>query len=219
MEHTCPIEARSQFQRQATTSVISDIMRARYSRGGRGPSQGSLRRTLLAELSVNVSCWKAWRSRELAMDMAKGSAAGSYGILPKYRHMLKKENSGTVTDLRTELAGNGDARFKFCFIALGACIRGWSFMRDVVIVDGTHLRGKYAGCLLTASAQDGNFQIFPLGFAVVDNENDKAWAWFFSCLKKFIPDNENLTFVSDRHSSIYTGLGRVRRACNFNYKS
>lgn len=52
-------------------------------------------------------------------------------------------------------------------------------MRKVVIVDGTHLKGKYAGCLLTASAQDGNYQIFPLAFAIVDSENDMSWDWFF----------------------------------------
>jgi len=58
------------------------------------------------------------------------------------------------------------------FMALAASIDGFNYIRKVVIVDGTHLRGKYDGCLLTASSQDGNYQVFPLAIAVVDGEND-----------------------------------------------
>lgn len=209
LEHTCPMEVRSQYQRQATTSVISQIMKSKYTGAGMGPTPIGIRQALMDEYSVNVSYWKAWRARELAMEAAKGSTSGSYGILPTYLHMLAKANIGTVTDLHTEVDIDGDSRFKYCFVALGACVRGWKFMRKVVIIDGAHLRGKYAGCLLTASAQDGNFQIFPIGFGIVDGENDNAWQWFFQCLKKIVQDKEDLTFISDRHSSIYMGLGKV----------
>ncbi|XP_018453735.1 uncharacterized protein LOC108824859 [Raphanus sativus] len=82
-------------------------------------------------------------------------------------------------------------------------------MRKVVVVDATHLRGKYAGCLLTASAQDENYQIFPLAFAIVDGENYKSWEWFFHKLLSFLPDNDSVVFVSDRHASIYQGLSKV----------
>lgn len=72
-------------------------------------------------------------------------------------------------------------------------------MRKVVIIDGTHLKGKYSGRLLTASAQDGNFQIFPIGFGIVDSENDQSWTWFFSKLQTVVPDSYDLVLVSDRH--------------------
>ena len=78
-----------------------------------------------------------------------------------------------------------------------------------MVVDGTHLKGKYAGCLLTASAQDGNYQIFPLAFAVVDSENDSSWEWFFEQLSGFVERDDELVFVSDRHTSIYKGLSKV----------
>lgn len=216
LEHNCPVEVRSQYQRQATTSVIAQIMKAKYAGAGQGPNPIGIQRALMDEYSVNVSYWKAWRARELAVDMAKGSTTGSYGILPAYLHMLSKANVGTVTDLHTEADNDGERRFKYCFVALGASVRGWKFMRKVVIIDGAHLRGKYAGCLLTASAQDGNFQIFPIGFGIVDGENDKAWEWFFECMKQIIPDEEDLTIVSDRHNSIYNGLTKVYSLLTFN---
>lgn len=88
-------------------------------------------------------------------------------------------------------------------------MKGYEYMRKVVVIDGTHLRGKYAGCLLTASAQDGNYQIFPLAFAIVDGENDRSWEWFFNKLSSFVPDGEDVVFVSDRNASIYHGLSKV----------
>lgn len=209
LEHTCPIKARAQFQRQATTSVISEIMRNRYIGFGRGPRPIDVMRTMLNEHHVSVSYWKAWRAREIDVDSTKGLAGGSYSLLPAYLFQLKKSNQGTVTELTTETDDVGGHRFKFCFVALGASIMGWQFMRKVLVIDRAHLRGRYAGCLLTASAQDGNFQIFLMAYAIVDSENDKAWEWFFSVLKRIIPDEEGLTFISDRHSSIYAGLSKV----------
>lgn len=146
---------------------------------------------------------------KVAVDIAKGSCGASYQSLPSYLHRLVEANPGTITRLHTEHIEDVGYRFKYMFVAMGACVKGFQFMRKVVVIDGTHLRVKYAGCLLTASAQDGNYQIFPLAFAIVDGENDKSWEWFFDQLSSFVPDNEGVVFVSDRHASIYQGLSKV----------
>jgi len=41
------------------------------------------------------------------------------------------------------------------------------------------LTGKYHGTLLVAIAQDGNRNIFPLAFAIVEGEAKEALIWFF----------------------------------------
>lgn len=78
---------------------------------------------------------------------------------------IHTENDPTIGD-----------RFKYMFLAVGASISGFKHMCNVIIVDGAHLRGKFSGCLLTASApaQDGNYQVFPLAIGIVNSENDKA---------------------------------------------
>lgn len=111
----------------------------------------------------------------------------------------------------TEAIEGGGSCFKYMFVAFGASIEGYGFMRKVIVVDGTHLKGKYAGCLLTASAQDGNYQIFPLAFAIVDSENDMSWEWFFKQLSAFVEGEQGLVFVSDRHMSIYKAIGKVNK--------
>ncbi|XP_013614157.1 PREDICTED: uncharacterized protein LOC106320349 [Brassica oleracea var. oleracea] len=181
---------------------------------------------------VRISYWKAWRSREIALEYAKGNSRGSYNLLPDYLRKLAQANPGTLAEIETEYKDNIGNRFKYLFLAMGASIMGFEYMRKVVVVDGTHLRGKYVGCLLTASAQDGNYQVFPLAIAIIDRENDNSWeygnyqvfplaiaivdgendnSWesFFKMLQAFVPNSNDVVFVSDRHASIYYGLAKV----------
>ncbi|XP_048596358.1 uncharacterized protein LOC106422330 [Brassica napus] len=186
------------------------MMKGKFAGRGGGPRPNDIREAMQGDHDVHISYWKAWRSREVALDYAKGSSGASYNLLPTYLEKLVMANPGSITQIHTEYADGIGHRFKYMFMALAASIEGYRFMRKVVIVDGSHLRGKYAGCLLTASAQDGNYQVFPLAVAVVDSENDKAWEWFFTKLSQFIPNNEEIVFVSDRHPSIYMAIAKSK---------
>ena len=160
--------------------------------------------------NVRISYWKAWRSRQIALDFAKGSSGASFNLIPDYLKQLVQANPGTKTALHTEFEDGVGQRFKYLFISIGACIVGYRYLRKVVIVDGSHLRGKYAGCILSACTQDGNYQVYPLAIAIVDGENDKAWEWFLENLLEVVPQSEDLVFVSDCHSSIYYAIAKVR---------
>ncbi|KAL0733434.1 hypothetical protein Bca4012_009644 [Brassica carinata] len=209
-DHSCTVNDRWGFRNHATSSVVGDIMRNWYGiRGGSGPRPGELREIMRVDHSIPITYWKAWKAKEAAIDQGAGNADKSYLTLPSYLEALANENPGTLVGLETVPGPDGGHRFKYLFLAFGASILGYTYMRKVVIIDGTHLKGKYAGCLLTASAQDGNFQVFPIAFGVVDSENDAAWNWFFKKLQDVIPDAEDLVFVSDRHNSIYSGIRRV----------
>lgn len=96
--------------------------------------------------------------------------------------------------------------FNSFFFAFGGSIVGYHYLRKVIVIDGTQLKGKYKGCLVAASGQDVNMQIFPLGFGVIDGENEAEWEWFLKQLSTFMPDEEDLVFISDRHTSIYPAL-------------
>ncbi|XP_023633308.1 uncharacterized protein LOC111828948 [Capsella rubella] len=112
------------------------------------------------------------------------------------------KNPGTVTFIEVDSAN----KFKYAFLAFGASIRGFKLMTKVISIDGAHLKSKFKGTLLAASAQDGNFNLYPIAFSVVDSENDASWNWFLRCLKTFIPDENDLVFVSDRAASIESAL-------------
>lgn len=59
-------------------------------------------------------------------------------------------------------------------MSLKACIDGWKYLRKVLVVDGTHMFGKYKGVLISASRQDANSRVFPIAFAVVESENTES---------------------------------------------
>ena len=53
--------------------------------------------------------------------------------------MIRRANPGTIIKLEVD----GDDRFKFLFITFDASIRGFSYIRKIVVVDRTFLQGKY----------------------------------------------------------------------------
>ena len=101
------------------------------------------------------------------------------------------------------------SKFKYLFIALGACIEGFAFMRKVIAVDATSLKNRYGGVLFFAKAQDPNSHSYPLAFAVLDGENLASWTWFFEMLKSVIPDSSELVFMSERNQSLIFAIGNV----------
>ena len=71
------------------------------------------------------------------------------------------------------------------------------------------MKGPFPGVLLTAVGKDGNNNIFPVAWAVVETENVETWTWFLNLLvedlKSVSPSSscaragcEGFTFMSDR---------------------
>ncbi|XP_024016291.1 uncharacterized protein LOC112089768 [Eutrema salsugineum] len=207
LKHTCPIEDRRKYHKQATTQVIGELIQTRFVVGEKGPSPIEIQRIMLQEFQVNISYWKAWRCRELALEKAFGSVSGSFALLPSYLENLQNSNPGTVCKTEFGVDKNGCQRFKYLFISFSASIAGLPYLRPVVIIDGTHLVGRYGGCLICASAQDGNFQIYPIAYAVVDSENDASYEWFFNCLKTIIP-NDHDVYPAAGHGACLVHLAR-----------
>ncbi|XP_073061733.1 uncharacterized protein [Primulina eburnea] len=112
--------------------------------------------------------------------------------------MVEQMNRGSITDIFVD----EENRFKYMFLAFGACIRGYRSMQKVVSIDGTWLKGKYNGVLLVASAQDGNYHQYPLAWGILDVECTSSWIWFLPKLLEVVPDEDELVIISDRHQGI-----------------
>lgn len=54
--------------------------------------------------------------------------------------------------------------------------------RPLIGLDGCFLKGKYGGQLLTAVGKDGNNQIIPIAFAIVEAEMKDSRTWFLNLL-------------------------------------
>lgn len=209
LDHRCPIETRNGYRGKATSRVIAAVYKSKFGDHNRNPKARDLQRLVLEDLRLSTSYMKCYRAIDKVTADVNGTEEESYLKLPSYLHMLKLANPGTIADLETEVDDDGDERFLYMFLAFGASMEGFKKLRHVLVIDGTHLSGKYKGVLLTASGQDANFQVFPLAFGIVDAENEDAWTWFLQKVERLLADSKNLMIISDRATCIATSVKRI----------
>nr|XP_007157938.1 hypothetical protein PHAVU_002G110700g [Phaseolus vulgaris]ESW29932.1 hypothetical protein PHAVU_002G110700g [Phaseolus vulgaris] len=92
------------------------------------------------------------------------------------------------------------------FWSFKPCIEGFKYCKPIVQVDGQFLTGKYHDTLLTAIGQDGNQNIFPLAFAIVEGETKEVLIWFFQLLQAYVTPQSNLCMTTDRGTTILSTL-------------
>ncbi|KAL5538059.1 hypothetical protein UlMin_046102 [Ulmus minor] len=156
--HSCSLLNKNDNHHQVTYVVIGEQVAPQYVGVEEGPCPKGVQTFARTKLGVQISYYKAWRGRKHAHTLIRGSLEQSFHILPSYFHMLKKLNPGTVTHIEV----NGESIFKYLFLAFGVAIRGFHYMRKVVRIDVTFLKGQYRGVLLVATTQDGNWKCYPL---------------------------------------------------------
>ena len=111
-------------------------------------------------------------------------------------------NVGSKVILQTEME-NKDVKPKFKRIYIRYNAQKIGFLgscRPFVGLDGCHLKGRFGGQLLFATAKNGNDNIFPVAMAVVVQKNKDSWIWFLEQFADDIgrPEKLNLVFINDR---------------------
>ncbi|XP_019267722.1 PREDICTED: uncharacterized protein LOC109245004 [Nicotiana attenuata] len=118
--HICDYGERYLTQRQATSSVIASIVKDKYVNPEKVYTVNDIIEDIQKQHGVEVSYLKAWRAKEIAMAMIRGSPSDSYKELTKYFYMLEHTNPGTVTKLHT----SEDGCFLYAYVSLYASIKG-----------------------------------------------------------------------------------------------
>ncbi|CAI9304035.1 unnamed protein product [Lactuca saligna] len=95
-------------------------------------------------------------------------------------------------------------RFALCEIE--GVVDGWlDGCRKVIGIDRCFLKGICKWELLSAVGRDGNNNIYPIAWAVVNVENKNTWKWFLDNLMGDIDEGGNgngITLMSDAHKGI-----------------
>ncbi|XP_022842149.1 uncharacterized protein LOC111365876 [Olea europaea var. sylvestris] len=205
-EHTYSLDVRRNAQIHATSAIIGHHIMRRLDDANQLYVPAGIIGDMEREFGVRITYNKAWRAKEKGLRFLRGTPEESVQKLPSYCHMLTENNPGTIAHI--ELDSNN--RFLYFFLAFGPSVCGFrEYMRPVICVDGSHLKGQYKGTLLLAAAQNANLQIYPLAWSVVDGETNASWYWFFAKLKDVIDDSNQLVFVSDRKKSIKRAITRL----------
>ena len=87
--------------------------------------------------------------------------------------MILRTDVGSRMILQTEMENeNAEPKFKRMYIRYNAQKVGFlGGYRPFIGLDGCHLKGRFGGQLLSATANDRNDNIFPVVMAVVEQEN------------------------------------------------
>ncbi|KAL5558050.1 hypothetical protein UlMin_034261 [Ulmus minor] len=128
--HTCVVDYNRERHRQATSRVIGDRLKNRYISTSTSFKPKDIMDDVREKFGVQISYSKVWKARAAAYDTLRGTPEESYTFLPSFLHVLGENNP----DL-----------FKYFFLALPASMVGYKYCRQVVCVDGAHLKGKYKG--------------------------------------------------------------------------
>ncbi|XP_057740356.1 uncharacterized protein LOC130957520 [Arachis stenosperma] len=101
-----------------------------------------------------------------------------FGFRLMYRRITMSGSAAVLRTSPVRVGGQLDdstAYFHRLFWTFPPCVEAFRHCKPLVSVDGTHLYGKYGGTLLIAIAQDGNSNIIPIAFALVEGENVESW--------------------------------------------
>ncbi|XP_025640785.1 uncharacterized protein [Arachis hypogaea] len=147
-------------------------------------------------------------AKQNVVSQIYGDWEDSYNEFPRWALGLQIIIPGSVVVLKTSPAlvgrqlDDSTAYFHRLFWTFPHCVEEFQHCKPLVNVDGTHLYGKYDGTLLIAIAEDGNSNIIPIAFALVEGENTESWSFFLSHLRTHVTPQPGILVISDRHNGI-----------------
>ncbi|KAF7844642.1 serine/threonine-protein phosphatase 7 long form-like protein [Senna tora] len=180
-------------------------------------SVASIIERMNTQFQFEVSYKKAWLAKHKAITRVFGNWESSYSKLPRWMAAIQHFLPGTVVQFCYKPRPRGVPSdpniriFQRVFWAYKPCIDAFPHLKPMVQVDGTFLYGKYTQTLLIASSQDGNSNVVPLAFAIVEGETLEAWAWFLKRVRlHVVGERHNICLISDRHPSILSAVSDPR---------
>ncbi|XP_047268212.1 uncharacterized protein LOC124898621 [Capsicum annuum] len=162
VEHTCGVEHATHKHKKMTSELIASLC-VNYFWDGKGPSINEIQRIVLKELHCHVSYWMCWKGSVITKNIICGTPKHGYACLPVFSHMVELLNPESSYSI---MVNQIDGSFVYYFLAFGAYIWVYAYMRKVFAIDA-HLYGKYGGVLLSAVAQDTENHIFPIAFCTL----------------------------------------------------
>lgn len=158
------------------------------------------------DLNVNISKWTAYRALREAKRVIHGRYDEQYELLHSYCAELRRSNPGSTVKLDTyEDFQTRQQHFRRIYVCLAALRAGFiAGCMKLVGLDGIFLKGPHTGVLLTAVGIDANNGMFPVAYAVCDDENMRTWSWFIQSLVQDLQmyDQEHWCIISDRQKGL-----------------
>ncbi|XP_021770710.1 uncharacterized protein LOC110734890 [Chenopodium quinoa] len=156
---------------------------------------------------IKISSWLAVRARIKGHALILGEYREQYGLLHRYALEILRANSNNTVILK--LNNQEFQRVYICFEALrNGFLNG---CRPFISLDGCFLKGPFGGQLLVAVGRDGNNQMFPIAWAVVEVESGDSWRWFLELLSQDLGTTSGVgyTIMSDQQKGLIQAISEI----------
>ncbi|XP_057775820.1 uncharacterized protein LOC130994774 [Salvia miltiorrhiza] len=148
---------------------------------------------------------RLYKAKSLALETLRGSVTAHYAKLRSYlAEMMTSDPEG-----KFELLCSEGAIFRGLYIGFSSLVKGFKAgCRPIIGLDGCFLKTHLGGILLCAVSKDGNNQMYPLAWAVVEVENEENWKWFIERLMEQLGTEQGggYTFISDQQKGLTKSL-------------
>ncbi|KAF3651649.1 putative enzymatic polyprotein-like [Capsicum annuum] len=139
-----------------------------------------------------------------------GNHVKKFGRIFDYRDEILRSNPGTTCVVKVDYSDDsGKLVFQSFYICFDPCKKAFlNGCRRCIGLDGCFLKGVTKRQLLVAVAKDGNNQMLPVAWAVVQYENKNIWIWFVKLLIEDLglTDDRDYTIISDMQKGIRATL-------------
>ncbi|CAN0917880.1 hypothetical protein LINGRAHAP2_LOCUS30565 [Linum grandiflorum] len=153
---------------------------------------------------IDVSLRVCVNARIEAKKMLEGSLNDAYAKLRSYvLQLMKSDPDGKFVIEVDPVEGVDHVLFRRIYIGFSCLKKGFLLAcRPIFAVDGCFLKGEVKGMLLAAVGKDGNNQMFPIAWAVVEGENRNSWNWFINLLQEQLglDDGTGWSIISDQQN-------------------
>ncbi|XP_057724141.1 uncharacterized protein LOC130940106 [Arachis stenosperma] len=141
-----------------------------------------------SKFNYTISYRKAWLAKQKAVESIFGGWEASYEALPIWFEAMCHKESSAVVHFQTMPA----------------------YQRDDLLPNIRVLHRVFWSYY--PFSQDGNNNIVPIAFAIVEGETSEAWHFFLSNLRQHVVRRDGVGLISDRHDSIRSAIDRSNGA-------
>ncbi|KAH1203673.1 hypothetical protein GmHk_17G049849 [Glycine max] len=158
----------------------------------------------LEKWGFRLSMDQAYRAKVKAIEKIEGATRDQYKHLRSYVAELLDKNKNSTMKIKYDLSPH-DPIFERMYVCLKACKSAFvTTCRSLVGLDGCFLKGEFGGQLLTAVGKDGNSQMFPIAYGIVESKNYSSCKWF---IDQLIVDLDGIqegswAFISDQQKGL-----------------
>ncbi|XP_025628680.1 uncharacterized protein [Arachis hypogaea] len=189
--HTCLAPTMFQDHRQLDSNLICKVILSLI-QSNPSVSIPVLQGVVRQSYHFKPSYRKVWMSKQKAIAQIYGDWEESYKKVPKLLQALQSCSPGTICELRVVPYYDGHLLIRNCsmfdkvYWAFPFCVETFKHCMPFDSVNGAHLYGRYGGVLLIAVAQDGNSNILPIAFAIMESKSTESWSFFFTNMRRHV---------------------------------